>query len=745
MSSQRPRRLGILTSGGDAPGMNAVVRSAVRATLDKGLEIFAVTDGLQGLVEGGEKFRKMTWDSVGGILHQGGTVIGSARSSAFRTREGRLQAARNLVRERIDGLIVIGGDGTLTGADTFRREWPGYLSDLVKAGELTAEQARSVPRLAIVGMVGSIDNDMAGTDMTIGADTALHRIVEALDALSSTAASHQRTFIVEVMGRDCGYLALMSALATGASWVLIPESPPDVESWEERMCTVLDEGRKAGRRHSTVIVAEGARDRNNVPISSERVRQVLQERLGLEARVTVLGHVQRGGAPSAFDRVMGTLLGVAAVDELLASTPDDPPSLIGQRDNRVTRSPLMENVRTNRDVSEAIAAKDFERAMDLRGAGFRSTFRVHRTMVRALPHPPAPGIRRLRLAVMNAGAPAPGMNTAVRTAVRLGLDSGHTVVGVRNGFVGLAQGDLFDLDWMSVHGWVSQGGARLGTNRGVPVGEEIDAIAQHLSRHQVEGILVIGGWAAYLGAYALLQAREEHPALRIPIVCLPATIDNNLPGTELSIGADTALNSIIEAVDKIKQSAVASSRCFVVEVMGRYCGYLAMMSGLAAGAERVYLHEKEPTLADLEADLKHLLRGFKGGKRLGLIIRNEKASSVFDTAFLRALFEKEGAGLFDARQAILGHLQQGGNPTPFDRIEATRLAASCVEWLVAEAEKESPGAAFIGFSGGRIQFFPLADLPAMSDMEFSRPKQQWWLELEPIARLLAQPAPSAAP
>jgi 6-phosphofructokinase 1 len=405
----------------------------------------------------------------------------------------------------------------------------------------------------------------------------------------------------------------------------------------------------------------------------------------------------------------------------------------------------MENVRKNRDVSEAIAARDFDRAMDGRGSGFRSSFRVHRTMVRALPHPPAPGVRRLRLAVMNAGAPAPGMNTAARTAVRLGLDAGHSVLGVRNGFVGLSKGDLFDLDWMSVHGWVSQGGAGLGTNRKVPEGNEIDAIAEHLSRHQVEGLLVIGGWSAYVGAHALLSAREGHPALRIPIVCLPATIDNNLPGTELSIGADTALNSIIEAVDKIKQSAVATSRCFVVEVMGRYCGYLAMMSGLASGAERVYLHEKEPTLADLEADLGHLLQGFRHGKRLGLMIRNEKASSVFDTAFLRALFEKEGTGLFDAREAILGHLQQGGNPTPFDRIQATRLAASCVEWLVAEAERESPDAAFIGFSGGRVQFFPLAELPTMADMEFSRPKKQWWLDLEPIARLLAQPGPTSRP
>jgi 6-phosphofructokinase 1 len=337
------------------------------------------------------------------------------------------------------------------------------------------------------------------------------------------------------------------------------------------------------------------------------------------------------------------------------------------------------------------------------------------------------------------------MNTAARTAVRLGLDAGHTLLGVRGGFVGLAAGEVTEMDWMSVHGWVSRGGADLGTNRKVPDANDVDAIARTVRKHQIEGLLVIGGWAGYLGAHRLLQERERHPALRIPIVCLPATIDNNLPGTELSIGADTALNSILQAVDKIKQSAVASYRCFVVEVMGRYCGYLALMSGIGSGAERVYLHEQSPTLADLEADLSHLLRGFRGGKRLGLMIRNERASDVFSTEFLRTLFEKEGAGLFDAREAILGHLQQGGDPTPFDRIQATKLSARCVDWLIEEAGNESPGAAFIGFSEGRVKFFSLSDLPAMADMEFSRPKEQWWLELAPIARLLAQPGPSVLP
>jgi 6-phosphofructokinase 1 len=743
MASERPRRVAILTSGGDAPGMNAVVRAAVRAALERGLEVFAVQEGFQGLVEGGVRFRRMGWNDVGGILAKGGTVIGTARSPAFRTREGRLAAARNVARERIDALIVVGGDGSLTGADLFRREWPGLLKELASKGELPPEAAKVVAPLALVGLVGSIDNDMPGTDMTIGADTALHRIVEAVDALVSTAASHQRTFVVEVMGRHCGYLALMSALATGAGWVLIPEAPPDGDDWEERMVAVLAEGRRAGRRHSTVIVAEGAVDRQGRPIEAERVRKLLEERLGTETRTTVLGHVQRGGSPSAFDRTMGTLLGVAAVEEVLRYGPDDVPCLIGLRENRVARVPLMENVDKARAVGEAIRSGDFDRAMELRGTGFRNAFRILKTLVRAFPHGPRDGQRRRRFVVLHAGPPAPGMNTAVRAAVRLLVDQGHVVLGARGGFEGLLSGDLEELDWMSVHGWVSQGGAELGTSRKVPSTEELPALAEVLATHQAEGVLLVGGWVAYQAAFRMQAARGAHASFRVPIVCVPAGIDNSLPGSELSIGADTALNAIVEAVDKIKQSAVAWRRAFVVEVMGRYCGYLAVMSGLATGAERVWTHEEGITMAALEKDLERLVEGFRKGKRLALMVRNENASPVFTTDFLRRLFEAEGRGDFDSRQSILGHLQQGGDPTPFDRILATRYAARAVEVLVEESAKPEPAACYLGFTAGRLTAFPLEGLPETMELEFERARDPWWRSVEPVVRLLGQAGPAA--
>ncbi len=738
-----PRRIGILTSGGDAPGMNATVRAVTRAALEQGAEVFAIEEGYQGMVDGGSHIRPLTWDAVGGILHKGGTIIGTARCPAFRTREGRRQAAHNLVRNGIDALVVVGGDGSLTGADLFRQEWPELLAELAAAGEINPEQAARFQHLAVVGLVGSIDNDMYGSDMTIGADTALRRITDAVDAIASTAASHQRTFVVEVMGRHCGYLALMGAIATGADYVLIPENPPDVENWEESMCQLMKAGRAAGRRDSIVIIAEGARDRNGNPITADYVKQVLDERLGADTRVTILGHVQRGGAPTAFDRNLATLTGFEAVNEVLTMKPADEPQLIGIRGNRIMKAPLMHCVKQTRAVAEAIAQKDFNRAMSLRGGSFGDSFRILRTMVRALPHAPQPNQRRLRLAMLHGGGPAPGMNTAVRAALRLGLDQGHIMLGVQQGFEGLIAGKLQEMNWMSANGWASLGGAELGTNRKVPVGRDLYAIARTFEEQKVDGLLVIGGWSAYQSAYRLASERKNYPSFNIPIVCLPASIDNDLPGSELSIGADTALNNIVEAVDKIKQTAVAYRRCFVVEVMGRYCGYLALLSGLATGAERVYLHEEGVTLSDLERDLNYLRNGFERGKRLGLLIRNEMAHPVYSTAVMCALLEAEGRGLYDVRQAILGHLQQGGSPTPFDRVQATRLAARCVEWLIAEAGRAEPGAAFIGLEAGKVRFHDLLDLPRVADDRFQRPKEQWWLGLRDIVRVLAQPGPSS--
>jgi 6-phosphofructokinase 1 len=508
------------------------------------------------------------------------------------------------------------------------------------------------------------------------------------------------------------------------------------------MCQVLRKGRDIGRRDSIVVVAEGAHDRNGNPITSNHIKKVLEERLGEDTRVTILGHVQRGGSPSAFDRNLSTLTGAAAVEAILEMSNTDEIPIIGMRGNKITKTPLTTCLSETQAVAQAISEQDYQRALELRGNNFAEAFRTLRTLVRAQPHEPEPGQKLLRLAVINAGAPSPGMNTAVRAAVRLGIDKGHTILGVRNAFQGLIDGEIFEMHWMSVNGWAPRGGAELGTNRKIPVDSDFYAIARNLEKHQIQGLLVIGGWSGYEAVIELHTRRNIFPAFNIPIVCLPASIDNDLPASELSVGADTALNSIISAVDKIKQSAVASRRVFVVEVMGQYCGYLALMSAMASGAERVYLPEEGVTLSDLEADVKMLIEGFRKGKRLGMIIRNEWANRTYSTDFMCSLFEEEGGNLFDVRQAILGHIQQGGNPTPFDRIMATRLASKCITYLEEHVGYPDAISASIGLVNGSIGFTNLDNVPRLMDRQFRRPKHQWWLELRPIAKVMAQPRPN---
>lgn len=737
---QRPGRatsIAVLTSGGDSPGMNPAVRAVVRSALHHGMSVHAVREGYKGLVAGGDAIRPISFEDVGSILYRGGTDIGTARSEEFRTREGRRRAARNLVERGIDAMVVIGGDGSLSGASLFRGEWTGLLEELVAAGETTAERAAQHPHLLLCGLVGSIDNDMFGTDMTIGADTALHRITDAMDALHSTAASHQRSFVIEVMGRHCGYLALMGALAAGANWVVIPEQPSEAGEWEEAMCAALRAGRAAGRRQNLVVVAEGARDTAGNRVTAERVREVLESNLGEDTRVTILGHVQRGGSPSAFDRNLATQLGAAAVEWLLHASPDDEPQVIGIRENAVVTSPLTDAVEKTRAVARLIEQQDYEGAMAMRGGSFAESWRTLQTMTRARAKAPGAGSTPLRFAVLHSGGPAPGMNTAVRAVVRLAMNEGHTVLGVRDGFHGLIAGHVEELGWMSVSGWVGRGGADLGASRLQPTAEWLPAIIETLTQHRVDGLLMIGGWSGYVTAHWLHTACRD-AGFDIPVVCLPASINNDLPGSELSIGADTALNAIVSDVDKIKQSAVASHRCFVVEVMGHDCGYLALLGGLATGAERVYIPEEGITLADLQANVEALVQGFRRGRRLGLVIRGERADEIYTTAFLNALFEKEGGDLFDVRQSVLGHVQQGGAPSPFDRIQATRMAARCVDHLIEHAGRKGAGSAMIGLQAGRIRFTPLEEFPTLVETGAQRPRHQWWLGLRPLAAMMAR-------
>lgn len=308
-------KIGVLTSGGDAPGMNAAIRAVVRTGTARGWTVAGVRNGFAGLLGGA--FVSLGPRDVGGILEAGGTFLGSARCPEFHDQEVRVKALRHLRQDGIEALVVIGGNGSQTGSDALSRM--GF---------------------PVVGVASTIDNDLYGSDVTIGVDTALNIALEAIDRLKVTASSHERAFLVEVMGRDCGYLALMAGIAGGAESVVIPEVPVTPDEVAEQIRAAYERGKS----HAIVVVAEGAEHDGEALVRYFREHR---DRLGFEPRLTVLGHVQRGGRPGAADRLLATRLGVAAVEQLARG---EHGVLVGVMDGRVTATRLDQVVHTKKQI-----------------------------------------------------------------------------------------------------------------------------------------------------------------------------------------------------------------------------------------------------------------------------------------------------------------------------------------------------------------------------------------------------------
>ncbi|KAK0662200.1 ATP-dependent 6-phosphofructokinase 1 [Lasiodiplodia hormozganensis] len=745
----KKRRIGVMTSGGDAPGMNGAVRAVVRMAIHRGCEAYAVYEGYEGLVQGGDMIRPMVWEDVRGWLSEGGTLIGTARCMSFRERPGRLQAAKNMILKGIDALVICGGDGSLTGADLFRSEWPSLVDELVEKKELTADQVAPFRHLNIVGLVGSIDNDLAGTDATIGAYTSLGVICEAIDKLDSTASSHQRAFVIEVMGRHCGWLALMAGIASGADYVFLPEKPPG-EDWEQDLSKIVKKHREEGKRKTMVIVAEGAHDSNLKPITPNTVKDLLANQLKLDTRITTLGHVQRGGEASAYDRMLSTLQGAEAVNAVLDATPDTPSPVICILENKIVRRPLMEAVKQTHEVAAAIKAKDFDRAMSLRDVEFAEYHAAYQIMTSAkIPDLQLPPEKRMRVGIIHVGAPAGGMNAASRAAVAYCLARGHTPVALYNGFPGLCRhhadkplSSVREIHWLDAENWVSRGGSEIGTNRGLPADEAegLEGVAKIFDKYNIQALFVVGGFEAFTAVSQLRKARQYYSALRIPMTVLPATVSNNVPGTEYSLGSDTCLNALIQYCDVMRQSASASRRrVFVIETQGGASGYIATLAGISVGALAVYTPEEGITLSMLSKDIDFLRDSFAKDKGLGgggkIILRNEKASKTYSTELIADIIREEGKGRFESRHGVPGHFQQGGKPSPMDRMRATRFGVRSMQHLESFAGKSKDeiaadpmSAVVIGIRGAKVKFSAMEKVEnEETDWPNRRPKDEFWM------------------
>ena len=310
------RRIAVMTSGGDAPGMNAAIRAVVRTANAKNIEVFGIRRGYTGMLAG--DFERLTNREVSGILQRGGTILQTARNHDFKTEKGQKRGLRRLNEQDIDGMVVIGGDGSLTGALALHNL--GF---------------------KVMGVPGSIDNDIWGTNMSIGVDTALNTILDAIDKLRDTASSHERAFLVEAMGRNCGYLALMSAILGGAEIVMTPEKPMDLET----VAQALDDAYMRGKSHAIAVIAEGATH------SITEVAEYLEQHpCGFEVRMTILGHVQRGGSPTAFDRLLATRMGVQAVERMLDG---ESGNMVGLDGRTISSVPLGEVIGQKRLITDS--------------------------------------------------------------------------------------------------------------------------------------------------------------------------------------------------------------------------------------------------------------------------------------------------------------------------------------------------------------------------------------------------------
>ena len=318
--SKTIKKIGVLTSGGDSPGMNAAIRSVVRTCAYHNIECIGIYRGYQGMIEG--DFKEMGPRSVNNIVNKGGTILKSARSKDFMTTEGRQKAHQNLVNANIDALVVIGGDGTFTGAEIFNNEF-GY---------------------PVMGIPGTIDNDIFGTSHTLGFDTALNTVVECIDKIRDTASSHNRLFLVEVMGRDAGHIALNAGIGAGAEEILIPEEDMGLE----RLLDSLRKSKASGKSSSIVVIAEGDKIGKSVFELKDYIEEHFPE---YDIRVSVLGHMQRGGSPSCYDRVLASRLGVKAVESILEGKSN---YMVGILNDKVTLTPLEQAIKGHSEIDREL-------------------------------------------------------------------------------------------------------------------------------------------------------------------------------------------------------------------------------------------------------------------------------------------------------------------------------------------------------------------------------------------------------
>jgi 6-phosphofructokinase 1 len=674
----------IFTSGGDAPGMNPALRAAVRCWLAQGSEydVMAARNGFTGLVK--NDLVNLNHEDVAGLLPRGGTVIGAGRCENLKIPKSierkRVKDTLKRLEKKLAGVIVIGGEGSFQGMQS-------VLQDEC--------QVRAV------GIPATIDNDIWDTDFSLGVDTALNTAVEIIDKIRDTAAAFRRAFVVEIMGRDCGYLSLATAIATESEAFFLPEDEPGFGSLG-RMQKNLNDLYNHNALDSVVIVSEGSK------LKLSTIQNIFRTYTKWDVRSVIPGYAQRGGSPSALDRILGSRFAWKAAAELKDKGQNSQAKIVTLKGTKVELTDRVDEVikKSGKDA----------RMKDLR---FRKLIKLQRAL--STYHDPLPYNDNVGNSLLIIHGPdAPGINAAIRAYTRVAMIgpkhssfTGFRTFAVRRGFEGLADKkfnmrDFVELDWQKTTGFSYSGGVpvHLAQRRniepihtssknwlgGSPISKGVvNDIEGNIEKFQeqmkgrgnsckITNLAIIGGRDA-------IQCIEDikKAGFSLPIIFIPASIDNDIPLTDFSIGFDTAQNNAVKEIDKIKETAVAEGRVFIIETMGGLSGCLPLSIGLATGAEHIFIPEffkHPPTLRDMEEIGETIGGRFKQENSFP---RKTHAILIFHESIIKQLggidavtnfFTQKGARstpFFEVRPTVLGYAQRGGSPSAFDRILATCL------------------------------------------------------------------------
>jgi 6-phosphofructokinase 1 len=712
------KKIAILTSGGDSPGMNAAIKGVVRAALNKGWEAYGIRDAYLGMVEGGDSIFPLDWIDVSWNFKEGGTFLGSARYTALKgdSKDARMlreKALMNLKELGITGLVVIGGDGSLTGAYCLYQT-------LTKDSHINKELDGM--ELSIVGMPGSIDNDIPFTSMCIGVDTTLNTIVECIDRLRDTAESHKRVIIVEVMGRRRGYLAVISGLATGADRVFIREQATN-RNEINNLLAVLKEGFSHGQKSGIIVRSEGA------AFSTAYLKETVDVLLvpKREVRETVLGHLQRGGTPTAFERTLSIRLGVKAVDMLEEGILE--PVFLGLELSVIKAIPLAR-------VIETLNTQSFQ---DELSPVTQKMFRLGQR----LEEPPAEIRTAKSIAILTDGNNVSGMNMAIRTIGRLAINDGLGVKGIKGGFSGLEKGreSVMDLEWemLEMKGILRRAGTLLGVSgdEGIDHNFDYGGISRSLEDLDIDGMVVIGNNSTYrLASRLAIEAK-------IPVVGIPADINCNMPGTDLVIGMDSSLNDMLGWIDKSAEAAHAKKRIFILHLKGEYCMCSVKNAALAGGVEEIIINDMESadeewrhfqkTVGERIANIKKIL---DSGKVFATIIFFSKHPENADKSmnFIMEAIGREG--ISQMMRVVPFETSYGGiTPTAFDRVLAKRFGEKALAALRKKIELNDCTFHITGITGKEIRTLPYDDHKNVVDHSCRRRFEE---ELESCIHIMSQ-------